>query len=153
VSGDDAALQLIDQQTWTSAVSPADVPAPGTPFFDDRTTPDDVLVAERDGEVAGYLTLRREIPLPSHAHVLEVGGLAVGPAHQGQGVGDLLVRAAVEEARRRGARKLALRVLATNPGAQRLYERCGFVVEGVLREEFMLDGVYVDDVLMARLIG
>jgi RimJ/RimL family protein N-acetyltransferase len=59
------------------------------------------------------------------------------------------VRAAVDEARRRGARKLSLRVLATNPGARRLYERCGFVVEGVLREEFLLDEVFVDDVLMA----
>ena len=31
----------------------------------------------------------------------------------------------------------------------RFYERCGFVVEGVLRGEFHLDGEYVDDVLMA----
>ena len=148
--GDDEALQLIDQQTWTAAVSPAEIPAAGTPFLDDRTSPDDVLVAEVDGEVAGYVVLRRDSPMPSHAHVLKIGGLAVGPGHQRQGIGDLLVNAAVEEARRRGARKLSLRVLGSNPGARRLYERCGFVVEGVLREEFRLDGAFVDDVMMAR---
>lgn len=27
---------------------------------------------------------------------------------------------------------------------------CGFVVEGVRRDEFLLDGRYVDDMLMAR---
>jgi RimJ/RimL family protein N-acetyltransferase len=40
-------------------------------------------------------------------------------------------------------------VLSTNPTAQRLYARCGFVVEGVLRGEFVLDDREVDDVLMA----
>ncbi|EOD64089.1 GNAT family N-acetyltransferase, partial [Amycolatopsis vancoresmycina] len=61
-----------------------------------------------------------------------------------------LVEAAVAEARRRGARKVTLRVLGPNAGARRVYERCGFVVEGVLRGEFRIDGADVDDVLMAR---
>ncbi len=147
---DEEALREIDQETWSSAVSPAPVPEPGTPFFDGRTVPDDVLVADLDGAVAGYVALRRSGPLAAHAHVLEVAGLAVGPRHQRQGVAEQLVRAAVDEATRRGARKLSLRVLAPNAGARRVYERCGFVVEGVLRGEFELDGAYVDDVLMAR---
>lgn len=147
---DDDALRGIDAESWTSAVSPAPLPGPDEPFFGDRTTPADVLVAEVDGVVAGYVGLRQVIPVPSHAHVLEVNGLAVGPAHRGRGVAGALVLAAVDEARRRGTRKLTLRVLGSNPGARRVYERCGFVVEGVLREEFLLDGTYVDDVLMAR---
>jgi RimJ/RimL family protein N-acetyltransferase len=31
-----------------------------------------------------------------------------------------------------------------------LYEVCGFVDEGILQAEFLLNGRYVDDVLMAR---
>jgi RimJ/RimL family protein N-acetyltransferase len=96
------------------------------------------------------VALRRPTHLPSHAHVLEVAGLAVSPLHQRLGVGEVLVRGVVDEAAARGARKLSLRVLAPNAGARRLYERCGFVLEGVLRGEFLLDGEYVDDVLMAR---
>jgi RimJ/RimL family protein N-acetyltransferase len=42
-----------------------------------------------------------------------------------------------------------LRVLAPNHSARRLYESCGFVVEGTLRAEFLLEGEEVDDVLMA----
>jgi RimJ/RimL family protein N-acetyltransferase len=32
----------------------------------------------------------------------------------------------------------------------RLYERHGFVLEGTLRDEFRIDGRFVDDVLMAK---
>jgi ribosomal protein S18 acetylase RimI-like enzyme len=81
--------------------------------------------------------------------VLEVSGIAVDPALRRRGVGRALVDAAIAEARARGARRLTLRVLAPNDGARRLYESAGFVVEGVQREEFLLDGSYVDDLLMA----
>ena len=147
---DDAALARVDAGTWTADVSPAPAPPPGTPFFGERTRPDDVLVAVSGGEVVGYVKLHQPIPLPAHEHVLEMNGLAVEPHRQGTGAGRRLVEAAVEEARRRGARKLSLRVLGPNVRARRLYESCGFVVEGVLQGEFRLGGAYVDDVLMAR---
>ncbi len=69
---------------------------------------------------------------------------------RGPGSAGWLVKAAAQDCRRRGARKLTLRVLGPNVVARRLYERCGFVVAGVLKEEFLLDDRYVDDVLMAR---
>lgn len=149
---DGPALAQIDLATWTPVVSPA--PPPADPaayrFFNDRTVPSNVLVAELDEHLAGWVKVQPPTSMPSHAHVLEIGGLAVDPVRQGVGVGRGLVEAAVQECRRRGARKLTLRVLGPNTTARRLYERCGFQVEGVLREEFLLVGRYVDDVLMAR---
>lgn len=142
------ALLRIDALTWAAAVAPG--PPPASAFFGERTRPEDVLVADADGAPAGYVKLGESIALPSHRHVLEIQGLAVDPARQGRGTGGRLVNEAVEEARRRGARKLSLRVLAPNLAARRLYAACGFAVEGVLRGEFLLDGRYVDDVLMAR---
>jgi RimJ/RimL family protein N-acetyltransferase len=65
-------------------------------------------------------------------------------------VGRALVDAAAAEARARGATRLTLRVLGPNAGARDLYESAGFVVEGTLRGEFVLEGELVDDVLMAR---
>ena len=100
----------------------------------------------------GGTMVEQAFPLASHAHVLELQGLAVDPARQRCGAGRRLVEASVEQARRRGARKLALRVLGSNVRARRLYESCGFLVEGVLHAEFFLGGRYVDDVLMARLL-
>jgi len=109
-----------------------------------------VFVAEVDGVVVGYAKLSQTIALPSHEHVLTLNGLAVDPQRQRKGAGRRLVEAVVEEAQGRGAHKLSLRVLGTNSGARLLYEACGFVVEGILRAEFLLNGRYVDDVLMAR---
>jgi len=146
---DDPSLAAIDEGTWTAKVSPAPPREAGARFFNERTRPEDVLVAEVDGCVAGYAVLHQAISLPSHEHVLEVNGLAVSPRLQGRGVGRSLVEEAKREASRRGARKLALRVLEPNASARRLYEECGFEVEGVLRGEFVLEGRLVDDVLMA----
>lgn len=69
------------------------------------------------GVVAGYVQLKQTSPVTSHEHVLLINGLAVHPEHQRRGFGRRLVEAAVEEARRRGARKLSLRVLDPNTGA------------------------------------
>ncbi len=149
---DGPALGRIDLATWTPAVSPA--PPPADPaayrFFTDRTVPSNVLVAELGNQLAGWVKVQSPTSMPSHAHVLEIGGLAVDPGRQCAGVGQRLVEAAVQECCRRGARKVTLRVLGLNTAARRLYERCGFRMEGVLREEFLLEECYVDDVLMAR---
>jgi ribosomal protein S18 acetylase RimI-like enzyme len=145
---DAPALAAIDELTWTAGTSPAPYD-PDRPFFGERTTPDDVLVAEVDGRVVGYLTLQQALPVPAHAHVLTVNGLAVHPSAAGKGVGRALVAEALRVAVARGARKVTLRVLGPNVAARRLYESCGFVVEGLLEGEFLLDGAEVDDVLMA----
>jgi ribosomal protein S18 acetylase RimI-like enzyme len=147
---DEAVLAKIDERTWTSVVSPAPPPPPGTPFFDGDARSEDFLVAEHDGVVAGYVRLAPGFDIDAHRHVLVIGGLAVDPDRQRLGIGRQLVDAAVAVARKRGARKLTLRVLGHNTTARRIYEQCGFVVEGVLRGEFRIDRQDVDDVLMAR---
>jgi ribosomal protein S18 acetylase RimI-like enzyme len=147
---DEAALDRIDAETWTAEVSPA--PARVGEGFFVHNEPEGVLVAEVDGRVVGYANLRKGGRLPSHAHVWELNGLAVDPAYQRRGVGRALVEACLAAARQQGARKLSLRVLGFNERARRLYEMCGFHVEGLLREEFLLDGRYVDDVFMACLL-
>ena len=149
---DEPKLKDIDAATWTAGVSPAPPPSVDAAFFGERIVPADVLVAETGGVIAGYAALGRSLPLASRSHVLEILGLAVHPARQQRGVGRRLVEACIEQARNRGAHKLSLRVLGGNIAARRLYESCGFAVEGVLREEFFLGGRYVDDVLMARML-
>jgi ribosomal protein S18 acetylase RimI-like enzyme len=139
----------LDAATWTANVSPAPPPPPGTSFFGPRNLPEDVIVAESEA-VIGYAKLTQPMAHASHQHVLQLGGLAVDPDRQRAGAGRLLVQAIVQEARARGARKLTLRVLGSNTAARELYARCGFVTEGTLHAEFLLDGQYVDDVLMAR---
>ncbi|WP_181310483.1 GNAT family N-acetyltransferase [Nocardioides campestrisoli] len=148
-------LREIDQRTWSPQVAPMPREDPSAPFFGDRLAPADALVAVTEDDVpVGYALLQQHTQAPSHAHVVLLNGLAVDPERQGQGIGRLLLEATRAEARRRGATKLSLRVLSTNEDAMRLYRSHGFVVEGTLRGEFVLDDREVDDVLMAcRLDG
>ncbi|WP_320780609.1 GNAT family N-acetyltransferase [Streptomyces sp. CRN 30] len=151
VPDDEDALGRLDRATWSTlhSVQPRPVP-PYEPFFSERFGPRDHLVAELDGRLAGYLRLGYPTALACNAHVRQILGLAVAEEARGAGVGRALLRAARDEARRQGARRLTLRVLGHNAPARALYASEGFVVEGTLPEEFLLDGEYVDDVLMGR---
>ena len=148
-SSDDGELVRIDVATSTIETTPAPAPDPRESFFA-RTGPQDTLVAEVAGAVAGWARLGPFYRIPSSAHVLEVRGFAVAPAWHRRGIGRALLDATVSQARARNARRLMLRVLGTNAPARRLYAGGGFYVEGVLREQFLLGGRYVDDVVMAR---
>jgi ribosomal protein S18 acetylase RimI-like enzyme len=145
---DGAALSALDAAVWSPFVSPAPLPPPGREFFRE-SDPDSTLVAVVDGAVAGYAKLAPAVDLDSNRHVLELRGLAIDPSMHRRGIGRRLLEEAADEARSRGARRLSLRVLAPNSAARSLYESCGFEVEGVLRGEFLLNGRYVDDVMMA----
>ncbi|UUU34456.1 GNAT family N-acetyltransferase [Streptomyces sp. CA-210063] len=146
---DEGALGLLDRVTWSPLHSVQERPRqPYEPFYNERYGPRDHLVAELAGTVVGYVRLGRPSLLACHTHVRQIQGLAVAEEARGAGVARALLRAAQDEARRRGARRLTLRVLGHNTPARKLYESEGFVVEGILAEEFLLDGTYVDDVLM-----
>jgi ribosomal protein S18 acetylase RimI-like enzyme len=143
-------LLAIDRATWSRESSPAPAPSQG-PFFNERTQPENVLVAELDGDVAGWGKIDHPTELASSEHVWHVFGLAVDPAFEGRGVGRALMEALMAMARERGGSRMTLRVFATNPRALRLYERLGFELEGVFRGEFKLaGGELVDDLFMAR---
>ncbi|MFF3905163.1 GNAT family N-acetyltransferase [Streptomyces sp. NPDC001848] len=148
---DEDALGRLDRETWSPlhAVQPRPQP-PYEPFYSERFGPRDHLVAERDGTLVGYIRLGFPTSLACNSHVRQIQGLAVAEEARGAGVGRALLRAAQDEARRRGARRITLRVLGHNTPARALYESEGFMVEGVLPEEFLLEGEYVDDVLMGR---
>ncbi|GLW63606.1 N-acetyltransferase [Actinomadura rubrobrunea] len=150
---DDRALADLNRRTWSPVHEVVPAPAPDAPFFDESHPADDVLVAEREGRVIGYVRLVRPYrDLASGAHVRQIQGLAVDPDERRRGVARALVDAACDWAVRQGARRVTLRVLGGNTPARRLYEAAGFTVEGVLPGEFFLDGRYVDDVLMGRTV-
>lgn len=47
--------------------------------------------------------------------------------------------------------KISLHVFSYNERAIRCYEKCGFIKEGILREEIFCDGKYYDDIAMGLL--
>lgn len=65
-----------------------------------------------------------------HPNALVLDGICVDRTARGRGIGTALLSAAVDKARRIGARKVRLSVVDVNPRARALYERQGFIPVG-----------------------
>jgi len=87
-----------------------------------------VLVADRDGEVVGYTYAgvegRDYMSLRGPAGVLY--DIVVDPAHRGEGIGRMLLDAALAALEARGAPRAVLSTADRNESAQRLFARAGF---------------------------
>ena len=87
--------------------------------------PESVLfVARLEGRIVGSLTLIfYRIPTGLKSWIEDV---VVDEAARGHGIGELLNRAALDEARRRGAKAVSLTSRPSREAANRLYQRIGF---------------------------
>jgi N-acetylglutamate synthase-like GNAT family acetyltransferase len=86
---------------------------------------DEVLVADVDGEVAGWIHLAIVLSLESGRYA-EIEGLVVTEARRGSGIGAELVRAAEAWGRTRGVKRLRVRTNVTRTRTHLFYERGGF---------------------------
>jgi ribosomal protein S18 acetylase RimI-like enzyme len=85
----------------------------------------ELFLARVDGRIVGTLTLAMyQIPTGLKAWIDDV---VVDSDARGQGIGAALSLAAVEEARRRGAKEVDLTSRPKRDDANRLYRRIGFV--------------------------
>lgn len=101
-------------------------PAPGRAGLESIVSnPNSALfVAKSGGTIVGSLTLALYvIPTGLKAWIEDV---VVDDAARGQGVGESLNRAALDEARRRGAKDVSLTSRPSRQAANRLYQRIGF---------------------------
>lgn len=77
-----------------------------------------------------------------------------GPHVFGQGYGTEITRLVVNYALDTvGLHRVSLGVYDFNPRARRVYEKCGFTIEGRLREALHWDGQWHDELRMAILHG
>ncbi len=109
-----------------------------------------LLVADAQGELVGSLGVERD-PHPNSGHVAWIG-VSVDRGWRGIGVGGVLVEAAVRWAAGAGLEKLVLGVFPENARALAFYERRGFRREGLRVAQFVREGRYHDEVLMARIL-
>lgn len=105
----------------------------------------DVLVAEVDGEVVGWVTCGASRDDDPDAADGELHGIYVDPRAWGKGVGPALMRATLDLLRERGFREATLWVLDDNPRARRFYEREGWRVDGATQSDTFFD-IPVDEV-------
>jgi ribosomal protein S18 acetylase RimI-like enzyme len=95
-------------------------PGPMTEDYAEVVDRSQVVVAERDGEIAGLIVLA----VGDEGFLVE--NVAVDPAHQGRGVGRALLEHAEASARREGFDSIYLYTHETMTENQALYARIGY---------------------------
>lgn len=119
----------------------------GLPGKDDRA--DWAIIRAEDGAHVGEVVLN-DLDEDNRSMNFRIG--LAGESVWGRGYGTDATRAVVAYAFDVvGLHRLSLGVYAFNPRAQRVYEKVGFVCEGVARNALLWDGRRHDEILMAML--
>ncbi|WP_462413519.1 N-acetyltransferase family protein [Neobacillus sp. Marseille-QA0830] len=110
-----------------------------------------ILICETEGKLIGYLGAFREGKKRiSHSAYIVVGILQ---DYTGKGIGTQLFTELENWAAANHVRRLELTVMCHNEAAVSLYKKMGFEVEGVKRHSLIIDGQYIDEYYMGKLLS
>lgn len=113
-----------------------------------RKANDFLFVVEENDELIGFITANRGTSNRTKHRAYVVIGIR--KAFQGRGLGTKLFSELDKWAVNTGIHRLELTVMVQNVTAKALYEKCGFVVEGVKKDSMCVDGEYVDEYYMSK---
>lgn len=123
-------------------------------FIDQQAQSDNqiILLAFLNDELVGVVNITAD----QHPRVRHIGDVFLGikKAYWGNGLGSILMEEAIEWAQSSGSiRRLQLTVQKRNTAAVHLYEKMGFIIEGLQeRGAYIEGGEFLDVYLMGQLI-
>jgi len=121
------------------------------PWFAQFDDDHPLLVADADGEVAGYAYYLPYRPKPAYAATKEVT-VYVGDRWRGRGVASRLYTALIDHASSRGVHVLLAVLAGDNPASTALHRKFGFASAGHLREVGRKFGAWVDTRYFQRVL-
>ena len=101
--------------------------------------------------IIGWGSLNQFNPREAYRHVVDFS-IYVDRAYRGRGVGKVVLARLIELAREHRFHKMVLSAFPSNSGGMALYEQMGFRTVGVYKEQGMLDGRWVDTIIMEKLL-
>lgn len=111
-----------------------------------------ILVAEDEtGKVCGYVSLNKFNFKSAYTGVADLS-IYIGKNCRGQGIGQILLDKLAEEAKKEGFYKLVLNVISKNTKALKFYEKLGYSLVGVYKDQGMLKGEWVDAIIMEKFL-
>ena len=152
-----AFLNLLDTQTDCMMYEPGERSAATTlsrlksDIQNNVTEGEDCIYIALDGEnIVGFIHAERgKFNRTRHTAYIVTGILK---SHRGQGIGTALFEHIDHWAKESSITRLELTAECRNEPAKRLYEKVGFVTEGVRRKSMYVDGQYLDEYFMAKLL-
>lgn len=146
----DCVAEVMRERRWLAFVEPFPL-AESAAFVAGNIADGNPHVVADDGDnIVGWCDIRR-YAVPSYAHDATMG-MGLRLANRGRGIGERLLRAALDQARSAGFERVSLSVYAKNTAAFALYRKVGFVIEGTRVRGKKLDGKYDDVHMMAILL-
>jgi len=109
-----------------------------------------LFVVEGDESLVGYLSATGGRVARNKRTAYIVIGILEG--FTGKGLGTALFECMEQWARDRALHRLELTVMVRNQRAVGLYKKMGFEIEGLKRDSLFVDGSYVDEYYMSKLI-
>ncbi|MFI4919572.1 MAG: GNAT family N-acetyltransferase [Legionellales bacterium] len=107
------------------------------------------FVAIKDAKIIGWCDISA-LDRPVFAHIGSLGIGVLAP-YRGQGIGEALMKVALEEAKNKGLTRIELTVRENNETAIALYKKLGFEKEGIHKNAVCIDGKYENHLFMALL--
>jgi L-amino acid N-acyltransferase YncA len=111
-----------------------------------------VLVAEVDGEVAGFASLSPYRPRAAYRTSVE-NSVYVAESARGAGVGRALMEELIDVATQRGFHTIIARISGGHEASIGLHQACGFTVVGTERQVGRKFGKWLDVVVMQRMLA
>lgn len=109
-----------------------------------------ILVAEVDGRIVGFLSADKGFANRiKHSAYIVIGIL---DGYSGMGIGNSLFTEMEKWAVSNKITRLELTVMCHNERAVKLYKKMGFVIEGTKKNSLVVDGQYVDEYYMGKLL-
>jgi len=109
-----------------------------------------LFVAEANGEIVGFASASKGVHKRTRHSAHIVTGIRT--AYQGQGIGSQFFNELDKWARDEKLRRLELTVMTHNQKAKSLYEKNGFIIEGIKKDSMYVDGKYVDEYYMGKIL-
>lgn len=110
-----------------------------------------IIVTQLDGKTVGVAHLvRGKFEKNKHVGFL---GILILKEFRKIGIGTAMMKYIMEWARRqKGLEKVSLTVFSTNEAAINLYRTFGFLIEGVSKRQYRIEGKYIDETIMGKFL-
>lgn len=122
------------------------------PIFYELAARGQLFVFQHEDEDAGMFKL---VPMKHrNSHIIYLGGVALHPAFQSRGLGELMLKEVINKVKDQGYRRIELTVATLNGPAIFLYEKMGFENEGRLKDYSYLksEDRYIDEYVMGLIL-
>jgi L-amino acid N-acyltransferase YncA len=121
-------------------------------WFQRRGPRHPVVVAEAAGDIIGWASLNQFSARPAYRFVADLS-VYIERQWRGKGVGTRLLREIEARAHTLEYHKIVLAAFPFNQAGMRLYERFGFRRVGIYHEQGLIDGRWVDTIVMEKVLA